>query len=294
MENYCQILKNTTMVDFVKFYIKDCPDILRNTYLDFQGVVRMEDKETEVLPYRYAEYNKLTFKSFLNGGLLVTGSLHQFKNCGGDNADDFTFSELEQTLETISLMFNLPLERCWLQNIEFGVNFLPFAHQCREVLENVLMHENNPFDSKRKGLERRAVYYGYICKLYSKRYLGTHDDLIRWELHYNRMEKIKKFGIRNLQDLRGAHWIDPIGKLLIKEWDRILLFDNTVDYDRSDNRIVLKINQWSNLHYWKSLNRRTKCYQLKMYKNYIKINSMKMQELNKFRIIDKWNYLNSM
>ena len=280
------------MVDFVKCWYQDALAIKENPLLDFR--LKLNTKTGEIEPFEVAKYRGMKFKVWNTGFLEISGSLHKFKNEGLHNYDDFTYSVLCEVLHQFVTLFGLDLKKCELHNIEFGVNIIPFMGT-GIILDNLISHKNISFDSLKNGNYKQAKHGQYFCKLYNKaiQYNLT-QQLMRWELKFVKMEKLKYYGIYSLDDLLKSNWIEPIGALLLKEWDNILMFDNTLEKAELDPKIrELKILQWSNSIFWKGLSRMQKNRELKLYNTFLAKHSQGIQERNKERIKSKLKELYS-
>ena len=278
------------MVDFVKFRCKDALFIKDKLFSGFWEKSNRKTKEVE--PFEIAEYKGMKFKLWYTGFLEISGSLHKFKNEGLYNYDDFSHAMLCEVLHEFETLFGLDLKKCELQNIEFGVNIAPFMATAI-TLDNLLEHKNKRFDSDKDGKYRQAKHAQYICKLYDKGFqnkLGR--QLMRWELKFVKMEKLKPMGIYCLHDLFQTSWIEPIGELLLAEWDTILTYDDTIRKEGLDRKTRdKKLLQWSNPTFWRGLNKFKKARELKKYILCVQHHSSSIQTQNKTRIQDKWNEL---
>ena len=84
------------------------------------------------------EYKRLVITIYKNKVAILTGSLHYFYNDGIHNYNNFTFTNLVNTLEEVAELLEIELKNIVLQNIEFGVNIiLPFLVQ--NITNNLLM-----------------------------------------------------------------------------------------------------------------------------------------------------------
>ena len=70
----------------------------------------------------YAKYQGLHFIQQGGKRWIIKGSLHKFYNEGRHNANDFTYRMLLIALARLEREFGLCLERCYLENLETGVN----------------------------------------------------------------------------------------------------------------------------------------------------------------------------
>jgi len=89
------------------------------------------------------------------------------------------------------------------------------------------------------------------------------------------MQIINSYGIIRLSDLTKNHWQEIIERKLLKEWDNILLFEQSLNPKLLKPTIKnRKIGQWQNPHYWLGLTKQARLRQLKAFKEFKELNTM--------------------
>jgi thioester reductase-like protein len=278
------------MVDFVKIGIHNATEIKQNPLLDFTIKLNRDTAEVEI--FEKAHYKGLEFKIWDSGFLMITGSLHKYYNNGEHNHNDFTHYMLKEILNDFEINLGLYLTKCIIQNIEFGVNIKPIT-ETSIILENLFEHKTIQFENGHFGYYRQAKHKQYFVKVYDKaEQYKLSNQLMRFELKFVKMEIPNKHGVFSLNDLLNDDWKESIQELLLKEWNKILMFDSTIRLDELDKRTRdKKILQWCNTNYWKGLNKSKKCRELKKYKSIVKNHSSQLQFATGVIIQSKWNEL---
>tara|TARA_R110002126_G_scaffold77796_3_gene194054 strand:+ start:126584 stop:126940 length:357 start_codon:yes stop_codon:yes gene_type:complete len=109
-------------VDFIKARLLniDIPKLISDKRFK-QSVTYKEDDYGECSRL-ILEYKNLTITIYKNKVAILTGSLHYFYNDGIHNYNNFTFTNLINTLDEVANLLEIELYQFILQNIEFGVN----------------------------------------------------------------------------------------------------------------------------------------------------------------------------
>lgn len=272
------------MVDFVKFTVANFKEITTNPLLKF--ICKPNKDKTK--SYKEAIYNGITFKSYDSGYLTVSGSLHKYYNEGEHNHNDFTFSMLQLVIEDLQNKFHFDLDDCYLHNIELGVNITPVV-DTQSIMEGLIIHKNKDFDVRKRGFYKQVHHSQYYLKVYNKaNQYNLSGQLMRFELKVIKMERLKKIGIRKLGDLQETHWIGSMHDVLLHEWDKILLFDKSINIDSFTNKKQLQLHRWKDSSYWLHLEKNKRYRELKRYKKIVTQYSDLIQDKTNIIIKDKW------
>ncbi len=221
------------MIDFVKIKVLN-PDINALRELPFLEWEQKTNTRTgEIKEYR-TKFNGLTIVIINNQYTYISGSLHKYwniTNTGKDqNYNDFTFSSLDWTIQDISDRFNLNLVNCKIENIETGVNVIsPFP--VNEVLRSIINHKGNPFtqEHSEKKYFRECEYQRYFVKVYNKGLqFDQHENILRFELKYVKMNDLKPYGIITLEDMTDKGKISRLLELLQGNFNGLLFYDSTI------------------------------------------------------------------
>lgn len=242
------------MVDFVKIYTWS-KGIRLIEWLDF--TTEVSRKTGEASEFEIAKWNNLNLKSYDNGRLEITGSLHKFANSGFHNHDLFSQQRVVLTINHLCQELRLNPVKCNLVNIEFGLN-LGFNNP-NEVLRSLISHRNEPFNSQHHGYYRECEKDEYYIKCYNKsQQFNLSRGILRFELKFKRSRQISRFGIKTLSDLTSTHWVSPIINELHKVWCELLFVDRSV-IKNSDLHLTSQ-------DYWSPLPKKQRQRQYRKYK----------------------------
>jgi hypothetical protein len=262
------------MIDFIKIEseIIDINQFYEDINLDFISNISLRDGD--ILPAfetnYYSKYISTTNHNFLTYKIIETvhkhtristykleifGSIHK-KHFNGNNYQDFSYSMLCEQIEFIRNLKGLG--KLQLKNLEFGLN----VHVDFEILEYlksaVIVFKGERFNHYDIGSNGRriGVYQKLASKVTIKLYdksiqSNTFGSILRYEIKYNRMQKLNKMGIYTIDDLL----IKENLKMLFVEYIRI--FNNIILLETP--RIILNEKQeqyhfnCSNPKYWENL-----------------------------------------
>lgn len=236
--------------------------LLNNDELNFRSsinrntgeIISTNSKGQPCTPHQYAYYKGLSFKVYDSSSVYVAGSLHKYFNDGLHNYNEFTLTDINNALKDLKNRFNLDFKNSILRGLEIGLNIEP-PIESNAVLEYAFLHKTKPFEYKYnsdEGKYKQCQHSQYIIKLYnkalhySKQGYDITKEILRFEIKYQKMEKLNKRGIYTLYDLinkgLAIHKLD-----LLKEWDNILFYDVTINTNHK------RIKDFNNPIYWSSL-----------------------------------------
>lgn len=191
--------------------------------------------------------------------LHIYGSLHKnyFNRL---NYEPFTWYLLQCQVNHIEQNLCLDAENCELVNLEFGLNIKTEFPVFNYLEENLISYKGNPFS--RYAQDSEGVCLGYYCelaqysvKIYDKgKQYNLPYNLLRFELRFIKMQKLKKLGIQHLSDLRNQKIVLDLMKLLIEAWNNILFYDTSINFkaiQKPKERELL--NNGSNPKFWERL-----------------------------------------
>lgn len=192
--------------------------------------------------------------------LTLEGSLHK-NHFNSENYSRFGWDHLQSEILLIQNDLQIPSDRAKILNIEFGVN-IPLPFEVFPFLKrSIISHKGKPFNQYRQ--DRCGFVLGYVCdhsqysvKIYDKgKQFNLPDPLMRFELRFTKMQKLKKYGIRTLTDLRDWDKVKKLIFLLLLAWSDILLYDQSVDHTRADIRPFERdlLNQGNSPKFWENL-----------------------------------------
>ncbi|MFT5822118.1 MAG: hypothetical protein ACI8ZM_003374 [Crocinitomix sp.] len=237
---------------------------------------------------RIAKYRTLDFIISQSGRMFIHGSLHKYYNFmksikginqktqieinKGFNGNDFTLFNFIEVLFDIEEQFFCSFGNSRLSNLEVGVNFW---HQfiTSVILKHLMLFHGKTFKKPLSVSFREVEQAHYFVKVYDKQLqYGLPDRMMRYELKYIKMNDLNKLGIHNLNDLIDQGNLNRIKTLLLKKWDKVSIYDFTIDRSRlsvvNEKRCLL----YSNENFWSGLapNRRNrpKMYYRRIEKEY--------------------------
>lgn len=220
------------MIDFNKFKILDeelIKHVWENPLLEFHSKYerRYDDVIYEVVKRKY----KNIYFSKHQNRLEISGSLHYFFNDGLHNANDFYIEDCIETIYHMQDLFKLDLEKCFLINLEYGVNILS-SIPISELILNLIYHERHPFIRNMEHNEYRIAGNSKYkqAKAYNKGVQFPdfcNPNTFRFEIKTGEAKFLKQFGLKTLNDLINPESYNPLITSLISEWDKVLLFDKS-------------------------------------------------------------------
>lgn len=289
------------MIDGVKF---KCENIeagswQNNPLLDFGLYV--SDRTGEILKQRKeAEYKHLRFIETPNKDgettRLVVGSLHKHSNADGNNYNDFSFDQLCNTLNDLSIDFDIKLDKAQIQTLEIGVN-IELDYSPEIIFKTAVCHKGKPFDS----IDKKSRKFGVICdrtdyaiKLYDKGLQsgikGKH--ILRYEIKLHRSRPLEPYNIRTLADLQDVEKVAPLIQILQAHIKETVFFDYSFNTSNLSESKQIKWLQYSNPRYWEALDKRAYYKARKQYKSLIdKYKCIDWQSFLYKKVTQKYNEL---
>ncbi len=223
------------MLDLLKFRIIDeilIETVWNNDLLEYVGKSERLYSD-EIKEKQTKKYKNLYFTKYQNR-LEISGSIHYFFNDELHNADDFYIEYCINAIVQIKNIFNLDLNKCYLINLEYGVNINPRI-KVSDLIHNLIYHEKRQF-------ARTTIYFDYKqagneaykqIKAYDKSVQFPHEceNTFRFEIRTRQAKFIHSLELFTLQDLTNIENYNVLIASLLKEWDNVLLFDLTKDID---------------------------------------------------------------
>jgi len=201
----------------------------------------------------------MKLKPSKSGGynLIVNGSLHKYYNCGEHNADQFTFSKLMQSVDSITDLIGIEAKRCTIHGLEIGVNIeLPYSPI--RVLKNVISYRSKPFiliNKRNARIGLQCVWSQYSIKLYDKAVQSGTDcgNVLRFEVSVDKMQVLAKYGVNTLADLQERTKIFPLINVLKDALTGIVWNDTTVNRNRLTDRELKRWLYYTNPLSWQAM-----------------------------------------
>ncbi|TDP04076.1 hypothetical protein [Flavobacterium sp. 245] len=212
------------------------------------------------MPYKTAFFQGLKFTIWETGRITMEGSLHKYWNNGAHNYNDFDIKAILTVLQDLKIKFGITPGQSILKRLEIGVNINP-PIPTNEILSKCLLHKNKPFEDKMnsdEGRYKQVEHSQYMLKTYNKaqHYISKgfeiDGEIMRFEINFIKMEKLKQKNIYNLEDLLNFG-LQNFKQDLVNEWQNVLFFDNTIQIDSLDIKLGIKLLKYSNVEYWLQL-----------------------------------------
>lgn len=199
--------------------------------------------------------------------LEISGSPH-CNHYAGYNYQRFSFGQLLEEINLLTRVFNLDPAKTEIHGIEIGVN-IPVSFPVYPFLrDNLLMYSGSAFQLM-KGRAGSCGVIGFevsdrsqdVPKVYDKALQNNLPvNLMRWELHYKRMQPILNHLAKDklyLSDLQERDTISQLANLLLGCWDNVLIGDiaipiHNLPISPSDKRLMedgLLKDYWRKLRY---------------------------------------------
>lgn len=185
-------------------------------------------------------------------------------------------------------------------NIEFGVNITPSVDTF-SLLAGLHSHRREPFGITQDSGQNyyNCIHNHYRVKVYDKGLqYGLNFPLLRVELHFDRMAKLRPLGVNVFADLLTPDIYPRLQSLLLAEWNNILFIDETIR-KASTAKKNDKLNKWFTHEFWTELNARCKAKktpkkfntEVDKYRKYINAQTDGLQRITATLITNKWEFL---
>lgn len=222
---------------------------------ELDWTISVNENTGEVKNTKTAKYNGLLFIDKGNW-LYFKGSLHNYFNSGMHNYNDFTYTDLENTVDDLNVRFGIDTNRTRLENVEFGVNIeLPYSPNI--IIDSLVLHKGKPFNKFTIGRGVECNHTQYFIKVYNKGHqYELEKNLLRVEIKVIKMQyfKVRKIPIETIDDLLNRATLEALGKLLAQTIDEVLFTDlNLIKNDNLNDKEQLIIARGSNPKYWENL-----------------------------------------
>lgn len=277
-------------IDFVKIQYTDKDYELPTDKTDFIISVNNETGETD--NKKEGEYFGMKIIKYASGRVMVKGSIHKFFNRTDFNGNDFDMKNFSSALQDLEMELGLNHKYCRLENIEIGINIqLPFDPNV--ILQNLLFHRSVEFNKTISG----SFYYQsakteYIIKIYNKtaqykkrlKRIASNpnikneqdqeeisflketiekqlqNNILRFEVKFLKMNILNDLGLIYLSDIVKPEMSGFLKSLLLKEFQEVHFYDNTMDESKMTGSEVNKLKDYRNPNYWINLNKKDKYY----------------------------------
>ena len=252
------------MIDFTKIALQniDTNRLYDLPILDFKTEV--SEKTGELATKKTADYHFCKVIIYDSGLILFTGSIHKFwnslhnvkapnykdvKQYKGFNGNQFAINDIVEVRQHLEALFNCEPQQMIFQNIEFGINTTPTFNP-QLFIKGLLYHNGKPFEFRHKEHFAQAIHQRYYFKIYNKsNQYGMQKHTLRVELKVVKTEDIRCIGIKTFGDI-DTLTLTKANELLLKRFDEVVYFDNTITKESLTERQKHTLNNYSNPRYW--------------------------------------------
>lgn len=196
--------------------------------------------------YKYAQSKGFHFKLFESGRLEIAGSLHYYFNNDKHNYNQFTMTDVDETIRQFAEEFKINPCTAIIHNLEFGVN-LHTPYNPNYFIKRLVVHKTNQFNKMIApfyGKISKYAFAQYWIKCYNKGQQFHQLNILRYELRVVKMEKINKRVY--LADLLKPIIIDRCKKLLIDSFNDLIIKEPVSDLNTKDHKFYLEYVNPSN------------------------------------------------
>ncbi|MDE5419140.1 hypothetical protein L3049_14160 [Labilibaculum sp. DW002] len=226
----------TTLIDGISIELLNFNPTVWEQIPELEFSVLTSVGSGEELGSRKAHYKGLDFVIEPRGKAKVKGSIHKFYNNGLNNANRFTYEDLQKTVSRLKA-FGIEPEKTKLKSFELGLNLDTTACKIdnKTFLESILYCKG----AERSDMEINGkMGLGYTYKTTNTKYKfydkaeqsKVQAELLRVESKFTRMRAVESHKIYSLSDLLDKEkltrlildkYLKPIDETIFFEWEQI-------------------------------------------------------------------------
>ena len=159
---------------------------------------------------------------------FIKGSLAVFHNHGLNNAYDFDFSMLSNSIQELKEVFAVNPNTAQIQTFEAGAN-LNINQPIKQVISGLRAYQNENFvllKMEGANVGRMISRTEYALKIYNKgKQSGTNKNLLRLEYAFKKSRHAQKFSINVLADLLDVSKLEAVKVALCEFWANVIFHD---------------------------------------------------------------------
>jgi predicted RNA-binding Zn-ribbon protein involved in translation (DUF1610 family) len=197
--------------------------------------------------------------------LKINGSLHKNK-FSGENYERFYHIDVINEINNLCNKLEINSKRVKIDGLEFGVNIKTDFSPHLYLTDNLVRYKHLQFnqyapDRRNRRLGYECVLSQYRVKIYDKGLqYGLFCKLLRFEVRFNKMQKINECSIYSLHDLTKPNSMGVLKGLLLGIWNDVLLYE---PMDLPDNAELTDLQKeliqcGNNPKYWSKLHKSNK------------------------------------
>jgi len=191
--------------------------------------------------------------------ITVKGSLHK-SYFNGRNDKTFYLVNVKNEIDMLCNALKIDKSKTKIDSLEFGVNIELDYKPFNFLKKHLINYKCNSFNQYSSDNKNKTI--GFVCertqyhvKCYDKGLQFDLDkNLMRFELKFKKMQKLKNIGIMYLDDLLKSEIHLKLKELLIKAWNNILLSEPI----QTENEVLTELQKTllvkgDNTKYWYDL-----------------------------------------
>lgn len=255
------------MIDYTKIRLRgiNINRLKELPYLEFKTEV--STKTGELSQKQIADFHFCKIVIYDSGAVYFTGSIHKFWNSfnkivapnlqeqkiyKGYNGNQFKIDDIIEVRNLLQKIFACSSSQMVFENIEFGINSEP-NFNIHLFMTGLIMFHGNMFEFRWKGNYAEVRLQRYRIKIYNKSYqYGMNRETLRVEIHINKMEELKRIGIKSFADI-NTNSLNGAFTLLLNQFKDVVYYDNTIKPESLSKPQKNNLNRLSNPLYWASL-----------------------------------------
>ena len=189
---------------------------------------------------------------------FIKGSLAVFHNHGLNNAYDFDFSMLSNTIQELKEVFAVNPNTAQIQTFEAGAN-LNINQPIKQVISGLRAYQNENFvllKIEGANVGRMISRTEYALKIYDKgKQSGTNKSLLRLEYAFKKSRHAHKFSINVLADLLDVSKLEAVKMALCEFWDNVIFYDKGLKLRAMNDKETKKMLYYLDATNWAKFSR---------------------------------------
>lgn len=189
---------------------------------------------------------------------FIKGSLAVYYNQGLNNAYDFDFAMLSNTIQELQETFAVNPVTALVQAFEAGAN-LNINQPVKQVISGLRAYQNENFVLlKIEGANagRMIARTEYALKIYNKgKQSGTGKNLLRLEYAFKKSRHAQKFNINTLADLLDVSKLKAVKMALCEFWANVIFYDKGLKLRAMNDKQTKKMLYYLDATNWAKFSR---------------------------------------
>lgn len=189
---------------------------------------------------------------------FIKGSLAVFYNHGLNNAYDFDFSMLVNTIQELEKLFAVNPNTAIIQTFEAGAN-LNINQPIKQIISGLRAYQNENFvllKIEGANVGRMISRTEYALKIYDKgKQSGTNKNLLRLEYAFKKSRHAHKFSINVLADLLDVSKLEAVKMALREFWANVIFYDKGLKLRDMNDKETKKMLYYLDATNWAKFSR---------------------------------------